>query len=80
MRDGPLEKWWGEVGWGKSQKNVSSGNYKEKIYIPTDFGQKNIYAQGGSVQVRLLEINYEVIDKSRLEIKHDFFKINMTHE
>ena len=27
----------------------------------------------GVVQVRLLQINYEVNDKSRLEIKRDFF-------
>ena len=27
---------------------------------------------------RLLQINYEVIDKSRLEIKRDFFNVNMT--
>ena len=34
------------------------------------------------MQVRLLQINYEVIDKSRLEIKRDFFKSqhDMTHE
>ena len=32
------------------------------------------------MQVRLLEINYEVNDKSRLEIKRDCFKINMTYE
>ena len=32
------------------------------------------------MQVRLLEINYEVNDKSRLEIKRDRFKINMTYE
>ena len=24
--------------------------------------------------------NYEVNDKSRLEIKHDFFNLNMIHE
>ena len=52
-----------------------------KIYIPTDFGQKK-YAQRGSVQVRLLQINYEVNDKSRLKIERDFFflNLNMTHE
>ena len=34
------------------------------------------------MQVKLLQINYEVIDKSRLEIKRDFFKSqhDMTHE
>ena len=36
-------------------------------YISTDFGQNN-NAQGGSLQVRLLQINYEVNAKSRLEI------------
>ena len=30
-------------------------------------------AQGGSVQVRLLQVNCEVNDKSRLEITRDFF-------
>ena len=53
---------------------------KKKYIFLQILAKKYIYAQGGSVQVRLLEINYEVIDKSRLEIKHDFFKINMTHE
>ena len=32
------------------------------------------------MQVRLLKKNYEVNDKSRLEIKHDFFNLNMTRE
>ena len=32
------------------------------------------------MQVRLLQINYEVNDKSRLDIKRDFFNLNMTHE
>ena len=44
-----------------------------KKHIPTDVGQKK-YAQGGFVWVRLLQINNEVNDKSRLEIKRDFFK------
>ena len=57
------------MGGGGGQKNI----------FPTDFGQK-IYAQGKSVQVRLLQINYEVNDKSRLEIKRDFFILNTTHE
>ena len=35
--------------------------------------KKEKYAQGGSVQVRLLQINYEVNKKSRLEMKCDFF-------
>lgn len=30
------------------------------------------------MQVRLLKINYEVNDKSRLEIKRDFFNLSMT--
>ena len=38
--------------------------------------KKEKYAQGGSVQVRLLQINYEVNKKSRLEMKCDFFKIS----
>ena len=32
------------------------------------------------MQVRLLRINYEVNDKSRLEIERDFFNLNTTHE
>ena len=42
---------------------------KEKMpqEIINNFGQKN-NAQGGSLQVRLLQINYEVNAKSRLEI------------
>ena len=33
------------------------------------------------MQVRLLQSNYEVNDKSRLEINvRDFFNLNMTHE
>ena len=39
---------------------------------------KKKYAQGGFVQVRLLQINFEVNDKSRLEIKRDFFKSQRT--
>ena len=43
--------------------------------------KKEKYAQGGSVQVRLLQINYEVNKKSRLEMKCDFFlNLNMTQE
>ena len=61
----------------KSKKFFFCGKLLIKKYIPTDLGQK-LYAQGGSVQVRLLQINYEVIDKSRLEIKRDFFNLNMT--
>ena len=30
------------------------------------------------MQVKLLQINYEVTDKSRLEIKRDFLNLNMT--
>ena len=67
----------GEGGGTKVQKIFFRRKLLIKKYIPTDFGQK-IYAQGGSVQVRLLQINYEVIDKSRLEIKRDFFNLNMT--
>ena len=35
--------------------------------------KKEKYAQGGSVQVRLLQINYKLNEKSRLEMKRDFF-------
>ena len=65
----------GGEGWSKSQKQI----LLIKKCIPTDFCQKE-YSPGGSVQVRLLQINYEVNDKSRLEIKRDFFNLNMTHE
>ena len=44
-----------------------------------DFGQKN-YPQGGSVQVRLLQDDYEVNGKFRLEEKRGFLNLNMTHE
>ena len=50
------------------------------IYIYSYRFCQKIYAQGGSVQVRLLQINYEVNDKSKLEIKRDFFNLNMTNE
>ena len=51
-----------------------------KIYIFLKIlAKKN--APEGSAQVRLLQINYEVNAKSRLEIKRDFvFSLNMTHE
>ena len=71
VRDGPLEKWYGGGG-GVRQEIKNPRKLLIKIYIPTDFGQKK-YAQRGSVQVRLLQINYEVNDKSRLEIERDFF-------
>ena len=32
------------------------------------------------MQVRLLQINYEVNDKSRFEIKRNFFDLNIAHE
>ena len=32
------------------------------------------------MQERLLQINHEVNDRSRLEIKRDFCNVNMTHE
>ena len=62
---------------GGGGAKVKKTNFPRKSLIKTiysyGFGQKQ-YAQGGSVQVRLLQINYEVNDKSRLEIKRDFFK------
>ena len=58
----------GERGGAKVKKTLLI-----KKCIPTDFCQKE-YSPGGSVQVRLLQINYEVNDKSRLKIKRDFFK------
>ena len=64
----------GGVGVGQKSKKK---NFPRKSLIKTiysyGFGQKK-YAQGGSVQVRLLQINYAVNDKSRLEIKRDFLK------
>ena len=61
---------------GVGQKSKKK-NFPRKSLIKTiysyGFGQKK-YAQGGSVQVRLLQINYAVNDKSRLEIKRDFLK------
>ena len=70
----------GEGGGVKVKKNFFLRKLLTKNIYSYRFCPKKINAQGGPVQVRLLEINYEVNDKSRLEIKHDCFKINMTHE
>ena len=67
-----IRKVMGGGGGAKSKKNFPRKSLIKTIYS-YGFGQKQ-YAQGGSVQVRLLQINYEVNDKSRLEIKRDFFK------
>ena len=61
-------------GWSKSQKKIIN----KKIHSYGFLLKK--YSSGGSVQVRLLQINYEVNDKSRLEIKRDFLNLNTTHE
>ena len=72
VRDGPLEKWLAGRGGGGRQEIKIPRKLLIKIYIATDFGKKK-YVQRESVQVRLLQINYEVNDKSRLERKRDFF-------
>ena len=71
LRDGPLEKWWWG-GWGQSQKTFSQEIINKKTH---SYGcwPKKICPRRICV-VRLLQINYEVNDKSRLEIKSDFFK------
>ena len=50
----------------------------EKKYIFLRILAPKKDAQGGSVQVRLLQVNCEVNDKSRLEIKRDFFYLMYT--
>ena len=63
------------------QKKFPQEIINEKMYIPTDFGPKKICPREICSGIkRLFTKNYEVNDKSRLEIKHVFFNLIMTHE
>ena len=74
LRDGTLEKWWGRGGGDREvPKKIFPRTLLIKNIYSYGFWPKKIYPQGGSVQVRLLQINYEVNDKSKMEIKRDFF-------
>ena len=75
LRDGQLEKWLAVGGRGglKSQKIKFHLVIINQIYFH-GFWPKTVHPQGGSVQVRLLQINCEVNDKSRVGIKLNFFK------
>ena len=61
----------GGGGGGKSKEKKIPQEIINKKYIFLRILAKKINGQGGSVQVRLLEIKYEVNDKSRLETKRD---------
>ena len=75
LRDGQLETWLAVGGRGglKSQKIKFHLVIINQIYFH-GFWPKTVHPQGGSVQVRLLQINCEVNGKSRVEIKLNFFK------
>ena len=65
---------------GQKPKKRMPQEIINKIYIFLKILAKQ-NAPGGSAQLRLLQINYEVNAKSRLEKKRDFvFSLNKTHE
>ena len=83
---------WGGGGLGGDGQGCGSKKSKKsfprklliKKNIPTDFGQKKKNMPKENLcryqKSQPFKKNYEVNDKSRLEIKHDFFNLNMIHE
>ena len=71
-----------------THRKKSKTNFPRKLlikkYIPTDLGQKKKNMPKENLcrykKTQPFNKNYEVNDKSRLEIKHDFFNLNMIHE
>ena len=74
----------GQGGWSKKSKKIFPRKLLIKKYIPTDLGQKKKNMPKENLcrykKTQPFKKNYEVNDKSRLEIKHDFFNLNMIHE
>ena len=71
-----IRKVMGEGGDREVPKKIFPRTLLIKHIYSYGFWPQKIYPQGGSVQVRLLQINYEVNDKSKMEIKRDFFLIS----
>ena len=68
----------GEGGGSKKSKKIIN---KKNIFLRILAKRKKICPRRICAGVkRLFKKNYEVNDKSRLEIKHDFFNLNMIHE